>query len=87
MERWYNGPDSKLMDKLYDRLEEHTPISDYRDWQGISLYLSREIKRIEEEHLEEIESLVVCRDHWKTSYDKLKKEMQRREDYIESCLV
>jgi hypothetical protein len=37
--------------------------------------------------MKEIEVLKTCRDHWETSYKELKKEMQRREDYIDGCLV
>ena len=48
MKRWYNGPRSVLMDMIYDRLVEHIDIADFKQWPIISLYLAREIKRIEE---------------------------------------
>ena len=47
--RWYNGPHSELMDKIYDRLMEHVDITEFDDWAIISLYLAREIKRIGKE--------------------------------------
>jgi len=64
MERYYNGPKSKLMDELYDRLTEHGDTSEYPDWSILSLYIAREIEQIEINHLaalgekdEEIEKL------------------------------
>lgn len=47
--RWYNGPHSKLMDTIYDKLMEHIDVSILDDWSIISLYLAREIKQIEQD--------------------------------------
>lgn len=50
VERYYNGPKSKLMDELYDRLTEHGDPSEYPDWSILSLYIAREIEQIEVNH-------------------------------------
>ena len=54
IERYYNGPQSGLMDELYDRLTEHGDLSEYPDWPSLSLYIAREIQQIEINHLAEI---------------------------------
>jgi hypothetical protein len=37
------------MDLLYDRLMEHVDVTEFKDWALISLYIAREILRIEKE--------------------------------------
>ena len=57
IERYYNGPQSALMDELYDRLTEHGDPSEYPDWPSLSLYIAREIQQIEINHHAEIATL------------------------------
>ena len=54
IERYYNGPQSALMDELYDRLTEHGDPSEYPDWPILSLYIAKEIQQIEINHHAEI---------------------------------
>lgn len=42
--RYYNGPQSKQMDFIYDRLTEHIDVSLCNDWPIISLHLARLVK-------------------------------------------
>jgi hypothetical protein len=44
--RFYNGPQSPLMDKIYDDLIEHIDVSDMADWPIISLHLARVVAGI-----------------------------------------
>jgi hypothetical protein len=39
--RFYNGPQSPLMDKIYDDLIEHIDVPELPDWPIISLHLAR----------------------------------------------
>ena len=87
MERYYNGPKSKLMDDLYDRLIEHTgDPSEFQDWSILSLYIAREIEQIEIKHLAALEAAVKEKDEqnqttlfrMKSVYDKDCKELREQ---------
>ena len=52
--RFYNGPQSRLMDEIYDRLIEHIDVGELDDWPIISLYLARVIRDILDEHKKKI---------------------------------
>lgn len=44
----YNGPKSKLMDQLIERLEQRTDPNYYPGWGTMSLYLARACRTLEQ---------------------------------------
>jgi len=58
--RYYNGPQSPLMDLIHDRLSEHTDLGDIEDWPILSLYLARVVKGLRRSDLPEVCSCWRC---------------------------